>query len=104
MKAVAKKRFRDKYTDEVYEAGSEMELTPERYAEIRATDADLIVEVVEEPEQTAGQPGTVDPENEEQTEEQPGTADPESEEQTEGQKEAAGQKPKRTKKQAKQDE
>lgn len=89
MKAVAKKRFRDKYTDEVYEAGSVLELTPERYAEIRATDADLIVAVVEESEKTA---------------EQQSTADPESDEQTEGQQEAAGQKPKRTKKQAKQDE
>lgn len=89
MKAVVKKRFRDKYTNEVYEAGSVLELTPERYAEIRATDADLIVAVVEEPEKMA---------------EQQSTADPENEEQTEGQQEAAGQKPKRTKKQDKQDE
>lgn len=101
MKAVAKKRFRDKYTDEVYEAGSVLELTPERYAEIRATDADLIVAVVEEPEQTAEQQSTADPENEEQMVEQQNTADPENEEQTEGQQEAAGQKPKRTKKQDK---
>ena len=72
MRAVAKRRFKDKYTDEVYEAGSELEITPERYAEIRATDATLIVAVAEEPEQAA---------------------------------EAAGlTKPKRAKKQAKQDE
>ncbi len=55
MRAVAKRRFKDKYTDEVYEAGSELEITPERYAEIRATDATLIVAVAEEPEQEAGQ-------------------------------------------------
>lgn len=87
MKAVVKERFRDKYTDEVYEAGRVLELTHERYAEIRATNADLIVAVVEE--QTAGQQGTADSENEEQAA---------------GQQEAAGQKPKRTKKQDKQDE
>ena len=107
MKAVVRKRFGDKYTGEVYEAGSVLELTPERYAEIRATDTGLIVAVVEDPEkeeQTAEQPGTADPENEGQTAEQPGTADPESEEKAEEQQEAAGQKPKRTKKQAKQGE
>lgn len=119
MRAVAKKRFSDKYTGEVYVAGSELELTPERYAEIRETDATLIVAVVEEPEQmteqqgtaeaetdeqTAGQQGTADPENEEQTAGQQGTADHESDEQTAGRREAAGQKPKRTKKQAKQGE
>lgn len=103
MKAVAKKRFRDKYTGKVYEAGSELELTPERYAEIRATDANLVVAVVEESKQTTGQQGTADPENKEQTEGQQGIADPESEEQTTGQQEAAEQKPKRTKKQAQQD-
>lgn len=83
MKAVVKKRFRDKYTDEVYEAGSVLELTPERYAEIRTTDANLVVAVVEE-EQAAGQQGAADPGIEDQ---------------------AAGQtKPKRAKKQDKQDE
>lgn len=92
MKAVVKKRFRDKYTDEVYEAGNELDLTPERYEEIRTTDANLVVAVVEE-EQTAGQQGTADPETEEQAEVQQGTADPEIEDQ------AAGQtKPKRAKK------
>lgn len=89
MKVVVKKRFKDKYTDEVYEAGSELELTHERYAEIKATDANLVVAVVEE-EQAAGQQGA---------------ADSETEEQTTGQQEAAGQtKPKRAKKQDKQDE
>lgn len=83
MKAVARKRFSDKYTGEVYEAGSVLELTPERYAEIRATDAGLVVAVVEESEQTAGQQGTADSGNGEQT---------------------AGQQPKRTRKQTRQDE
>lgn len=54
MRAVVKKRFKDKYTEEVYEAGSELELTQERYAEIRETDAALIVAVAEEPEQGQG--------------------------------------------------
>lgn len=89
MKAVVKKRFRDKYTDEVYEAGSELELTSERYAEIRDTDKTLVVAVAEE----------LEPEK--QTEGQQGTEEPEPENQT---TEVAGQKPKRTKKQAKQDE
>lgn len=87
MKVVVKKRFKDKYTDEVYEAGSELELTHERYAEIKATDANLVVAVVEE-EQAAGQQGAADSETEEQTA-----------------AEAAGQtKPRRAKKQDKQGE
>lgn len=87
MRAVVKKDFRDKYTNALYKAGSELELTPERYAEIRATDAALIVAVAEEPEQTAGQQDTAETEPDEQA------------------AEAAGQtKPKRTKKQTKQDE
>ncbi len=104
MKAVVKKRFRDKYTDEVYEAGSELELTSERYAEIRDTDKTLVVAVAEELEpekQTEGQQGTEELEPEKQTEGQQGTEEPEPENQT---TEVAGQKPKRTKKQAKQDE
>ncbi len=119
MKAVVKKRFRDKYTDEVYEAGSELELTSERYAEIRDTDKTLVVAVAEELEpekQTEGQQGTEELEPEKQTEGQQGTEELEPEKQTEGQQgteepepenqtaEVAGQKPKRTKKQAKQDE
>ena len=84
MRAVVKKRFKDRYTGEVYEAGSELELAPERYAEIRATDATLIVAVAEEPEQTTGQQDTAEAEPDER---------------------AAGQtKPKRAKKQTKQDE
>ena len=102
MRAVVKKRFKDKYTDEVYEAGSELELTTERYAEIRATDAALIVAVAEEPEQTAGQQGTEETETDEQAAGQQGTEETETDEQA---AEAAGQtKPKRAKKQAKQDE
>ena len=131
MRAVAKRRFKDKYTDEVYEAGSELEITPERYAEIRASDATLIVAVAEEPEQEAGQQGTADAETDEQEAGQQGTADAETDEQAAGQQgtadaetdeqeagqqdtaetepeqaaEAAGlTKPKRAKKQAKQDE
>ncbi len=131
MRAVAKRRFKDKYTDEVYEAGSELEITPERYAEIRASDATLIVAVAEEPEQEAGQQGTADAETDEQEAGQQGTADAETDEQEAGQQgtadaetdeqeagqqdtaetepeqaaEAAGlTKPKRAKKQAKQDE
>ncbi len=117
MRAVVKKRFKDKYTDEVYEAGSELELTTERYAEIRATDAALIVAVAEEPEQTAGQQGTEETETDEQAAGQQGTEETETDEQAAGQQgteetetdeqaaEAAGQtKPKRAKKQAKQDE
>lgn len=103
MRAVVKKRFKDKYTDEVYEAGSELEITSERYAEIRTTDAALIVAVAEEPdEQAAGQRDTADTEPDEQIAGQQGTADIEPNEQ---EVEAAGQtKPKRAKKQAKQDE
>ena len=102
MRAVVKRRFKDKYTNEVYEAGSELEITPERYAEIRETDATLIVAVAEEPEQEAGQQGTADAETDEQEAGQQGTADAETDEQ---EAEAAGQtKPKRAKKQAKQDE
>ena len=131
MRAVAKRRFKDKYTDEVYEAGSELEITPERYAEIRATDATLIVAVAEEPEQEAGEQGTADAETDEQEAGQQGTADAETDEQEAGEQgtadaetdeqeagqqdtaetepeqaaEAAGlTKPKRAKKQAKQDE
>ncbi len=131
MRAVVKRRFRDKYTNEVYEAGSELEITPERYTEIRATDATLIVAVAEEPEQEAGQQGTADAETDEQEAGQQGTADAETDEQAAGQQsteeaetdeqeagqqdtaetepeqaaEAAGlTKPKRAKKQAKQDE
>ena len=117
MRAVVKRRFKDKYTNEVYEAGSELEITPERYAEIRETDATLIVAVAEEPEQEAGQQGTADAETDEQEAGQQGTADAETDEQEAGQQgtadaetdeqeaEAAGQtKPKRAKKQAKQDE
>ena len=116
MRAVAKRRFKDKYTDEVYEAGSELEITPERYAEIRATDATLIVAVAEEPEQEAGEQGTADAETDEQEAGEQGTADAETDEQEAGQQdtaetepeqaaEAAGlTKPKRAKKQAKQDE
>ncbi len=101
MRAVAKRRFKDKYTDEVYEAGSELEITPERYAEIRATDATLIVAVAEEPEQEAGQQGTADAETDEQEAGQQDTAETEPEQAAE----AAGlTKPKRAKKQAKQDE
>lgn len=104
MRAVVKKRFKDKYTGKVYEAGSELELTPERYAEIRATDVALIVAVVEEPEQEAGQQGTAEAETEEpeQATGQQGTADTGADKQ---EPEAAGQtKSKRAKKQAKQDE
>lgn len=101
MRAVVKRRFRDKYTNEVYEAGSELEITPERYTEIRATDATLIVAVAEEPEQEAGQQGTADAETDEQEAGQQDTAETEPEQAAE----AAGlTKPKRAKKQAKQDE
>ncbi len=101
MRAVAKRRFKDKYTDEVYEAGSELEITPERYAEIRATDATLIVAVAEEPEQAAGQQSTEEAETDEQAAGQQDTAETEPEQAAE----AAGlTKPKRAKKQAKQDE
>ncbi len=100
MRAVAKRRFKDKYTDEVYEAGSELEITPERYAEIRATDATLIMAVAEEPEQAAGQQDTAETEPE-QAAGQQDTAETEPEQAAE----AAGlTKPKRAKKQAKQDE
>ena len=99
MRAVVKKRFKDRYTGEVYEAGSELELAPERYAEIRATDATLIVAVAEEPEQTTGQQDTAEAETDEQAAEQQDTAEAEPDER------AAGQtKPKRAKKQTKQDE
>lgn len=102
MRVVVKRRFKDKYTDEVYEAGSELEITPERYAEIRATDAALIVAVAEEPEQAAGRQGTEETETDEQAAGQQDTAETGADEQA---AEAAGQtKPKRAKKQTKQDE
>lgn len=102
MRVVVKRRFKDKYTDEVYEAGSELEITYERYTEIRATDAALIVAVAEEPEQAAGQQGAEETETDEQAAGQQDTAETGADEQA---AEAAGQtKPKRAKKQAKQDE
>ncbi len=48
MKAVARKKFTDKYTGEVYEAGSLMDITPDRYEEIRKTDANLVIAVADE--------------------------------------------------------
>lgn len=49
MKAVARKKFVDKYTGETYEAGSLLDVTSERYEEIRKTDADLVIAVADEP-------------------------------------------------------
>lgn len=49
MRAVARKKFTDKYTGEVYEAGSLLDITPERYKEIRKTDANLVIAVADEP-------------------------------------------------------
>ena len=49
MRAVARKKFIDKYTGEKYEAGDLLDLEPERYEEIRRTDADLVIAVADEP-------------------------------------------------------
>lgn len=49
MRAVARKKFIDKYTGEKYEAGDLLDLEPERYEEIRETDPDLVIAVADEP-------------------------------------------------------
>ena len=49
MEAVARKKFIDKYTGEKYEAGDLLDITPERYEEIRKTDANLVIAVADEP-------------------------------------------------------
>lgn len=54
MKVVARKKFIDKYTNETHEAGSLLDITPERYEEIRETDPDLVIAVADE-QSAAGQ-------------------------------------------------
>ena len=73
MKAVARKKFKDKYTDETYEAGDLLNLEPERYEEIRETDPDLVIAVADEPG-AAGQSEADDAKTEDGKNE-PGTAD-----------------------------
>lgn len=48
MKAKVLKRFRDKETGEMREAGDEFTCTKKRFAAIRSVDPDLVAEVVEE--------------------------------------------------------
>ena len=48
MKAVARKKFIDKYTNEKHEAGDLLDLEPERYEEIRETDPNLVIAVADE--------------------------------------------------------
>lgn len=47
MKAKVLKRFRDKETGDMREAGDEFTCTKKRFAEIRSVDPDLVEEVVE---------------------------------------------------------
>lgn len=48
MRVVVRKKFSDKYTGEVYAAGRLLDITPERYEEIRKTDPDLVIAVADE--------------------------------------------------------
>ena len=63
MKAVVRKKFIDKYTNEKHEAGDLLDLEPERYEEIRKKDADLVIAVAAE-QGAAGQSTTEDTETE----------------------------------------
>lgn len=81
MKAVVRKKFIDKHTGTVYEAGSLLDITPERYEEIRETDADLVIAVADEP----------------------GAADQSTAEDPGAEKQEADQKPKKSRQQTKSD-
>ena len=73
MKAVVRKTFIDKYTNKTHEAGSLLDVTPERYEEIRETDPDLVIAVADE-QSVAGQ-SAVDDAKAEDSKTEPGAAD-----------------------------
>ena len=51
MKAKVLKRFRDKYSNEIYEVGDVLTVTKKRFKEILEVDV-LVEEVIEEAEQS----------------------------------------------------
>lgn len=48
MKVKVLRKFRDKYTKEIYETGQIIDITHERYEEINSTAHGILVEKVEE--------------------------------------------------------
>lgn len=66
MKAVVVKKYRDKETKEIMKAGSEVELSEERFAEILA--AGEYVKKVEEPDASEPEENPAEQQTEQQTE------------------------------------
>ena len=48
MKAKVLRKFRDKYTKEIYETGQIIDITHERYEEINSTAHGVLVEAIEQ--------------------------------------------------------
>lgn len=48
MKAKVLRKFRDKYTKEIYETGQIIDITHERYEEINSTAHGILIEKVED--------------------------------------------------------
>ena len=52
MKVLINKKFTDRYTKKVYKVGETIEVTEERYAEIKKTNAALVTAVQDDTEDT----------------------------------------------------
>ena len=55
MKAKVLRKFRDKYTKEIYETGQIIDITHERYEEINSTAHGVLVKAIEEINAEPGQ-------------------------------------------------
>ena len=67
MKAKVLKKFKDKYSGKIYKTGTVIEVTEERFEEIRNTDESLVEAVEEKADETADE--TADESTEEAAEE-----------------------------------